>query len=185
MGLFRKGPSPHQAAIAMIGAKPGDRVLVAGRPEPAVVAALAGITGLLGETLVAADAASGPSFQKAAADEGVLIEIADMPGTRLPAPDGMHDVVAIHLDLAGLTQPDRDLLMADAVAATRPGGRIVIIEGRRRTSVFATRTATLPPETILEMLTRAGLVAARTLGTLDTVTYFEGRKARIPHTPPA
>lgn len=183
MGVFRKGPPPHQAALAMIGAKPGDRILVAGRPETAVVAALARVTGLLGQTLVATDATTGPSFEQAAAEEGVLVEVVEMSGTRLPPADGAHDIVALHLDLAGLAEPARNALMKEAVAATRPGGRIIVINGRRRSSVFAARTSTLPPDDVLEMLTRAELVAARLLGTIDDVTYFEGRKARIVHTP--
>ena len=39
MKWFREGPSPHQTALAMIGAKSGQRVLVVGAGTVAVVKA--------------------------------------------------------------------------------------------------------------------------------------------------
>lgn len=180
MALFRKGPSPHQTALAMIGARSGDRVLLAGRPDPALVAEVARITGLSGHALLATTPALRQSYDDAAAEAGVLVETMEMdePSARLPSIDGAHDIVAVHIDLHGLSAEARSVLVASALDAVRPGGRVVIIEGRRRAGLFAARTPRASDEAVLAALTSAGALAARTLGHEDDVTYFEGRKTR-------
>ena len=180
MGLFKKAPSPHQTALAMVGARPGDRILVAGRPEPAVVAELARTTGLSGQTLIAVDTAVQPEYDAAAAEAGVLLESLDVqPGsTRLPETGGGHDVIVLHFDLAALDDEARAALTADAMDLVRPGGRVVVIEGRRAGGWFASRTATVAPDVVLQMLHRAGGLAVRTLGSAEGVSYFEARKTR-------
>lgn len=180
MALFRRGPSPHQTALAMIGARAGDRVLLAGRPDAALVAEVARATGLSGQTLVATSATLRPSYDEAAAVAGVLVEAVEMDAaaTRLPVSDGTHDLVAIHIDLHPLSAEERASLVASALEAVRPGGRIIVIEGRRRGGLFASRTPRVSDEAVIEMLTSGGALAARTLGHEDEVTYFEGRKTR-------
>lgn len=180
MGLFKKAPSPHQTALAMVGARPGDRVLVAGRPEPAVVAELARTTGLSGQTLLAIDAAAKTAYDAAAADAGVLIESIDVTAgsTRLPDSGGHHDVVVLHFDLATLGDDARAVLAADAMAALRPGGRVVAIEGRRASGWFGGKQTTLAAEAVLAMLHGAGGLAVRTLGSAEGISYFEARKTR-------
>lgn len=180
MGLFKRGLSPHQTALAMIGARAGDRVFLAGRPDPAFVAELARVTGLNGQTLVATDADARGAIETAAATAGVLVEIADMAAasTTLPHANGTHDVVALHDDWVLLTDEARDRLVESAMTAVRSGGRVVVMNGRRRTGFLAARAETVSSEVVLSMLTRAGALAVRTLGSDDGVTYFEGRKSR-------
>jgi hypothetical protein len=180
MGLFKKAPSPHQTALAMVGARPGDRVLVAGRPEPAVVAELARTTGLSGQTLLAVNPASKAAYDAAAADAGVLIEHAETGAdpTSLPDAGGHHDVVVLHFDLATLDDQARHGLAVRALSLVRPGGRVVIIEGRRQGGWFSSRIATVPAEVALGLLQRAGGHAVRTLGNAEGISYFEARKTR-------
>lgn len=180
MGLFKKPPSPHQTVLAMVGARPGDRVLVAGQPEPAVVAELARTTGLSGQTLIAVDPASQAACDAAAAEVGVLLESLDVAAgsTRLPETGGQHDVIVLHFDLASLDNEARAALAADAMDLLRPGGRVVVIEGRRKGSWFGSRPATVAAEVVLEMLHRAGGLAVRALGSADGISYFEARKTR-------
>ncbi len=180
MGLFRKATPPHQTALAMIGARAGDRLLAAGRPEPAVIAELARTTGLSGQTVLVSPPAERRPYDKAAAEAGVLIEVVDAaPDPHgLPATGGDHDVVVLHFDLTTLDAPTRDRLATSAFAAVRPSGRVVIIEGRPQTGWFSTRPASLTPDEVMAMLTRAGGIAARHLSTSDGVMYFEARKPR-------
>jgi len=180
MGLFKKAPSPHQTTLAMVGAQPGDRVLVAGRPDPRVVAELARTTGLSGQTLIAIDTPAKAAYDAAAADAGVLVETLDVAtgSTRLPDTGVHHDVVVLHFDLAALAGDARTTLAADAMAALRPGGRVVIIEGRRQTGWFGSRPATLGTDALLAILQGAGGLAVRTLGSVDGISYFEARKTR-------
>lgn len=180
MGLFRKGPPPHQMALAMIGARPGNRVLVAGTPVPAVVAELARTTGLLGQTLLAGPDTSRAPYEHAAAEAGVLVEHVDAPAntSTLPQTEGHHDLVALHFDLHALDSETRTRLVQDAFSAARPGGRVVIIEGRAPSGWFGGRSPALAPDAVLALLTGAGGLAPRLLGSEDGVTYFEARKAR-------
>lgn len=180
MALFRKGPSPHLTALAMIGAKSGDRVLVAGRPDAALVAEVARATGLTGQTLLAAPAELRKAFDAAAAEAGVLVEqlelaaeVADLPGA-----DGTHDIAVLHVDLHGMADAPRRQLAASALAAVRPGGRVILIEGRRRAGLLSKRAPTLAIDAVLSLLTGAGGVAARVIGREDEMTYFETRRAR-------
>ena len=180
MGLFKKAPSPYQTALAMVGARPGDRVLVAGRPEPAVVAQLALITGLSGQTLLAIDTASKSPYDAAAAEAGALLEHADSGSAPASLPDtgGNHDAVVLHFDLATLDDSTREALAARAMALARPGGRVVIIEGRRQGGWFSSKTPTVAADVPLGLLQRAGGHAVRHLGTVDGISYFEARKTR-------
>lgn len=180
MGLFKKAPSPHQTALAMVGARPGDRVLVAGRPEPAVVAELARITGLSGQTIIAIETASKAPYDAAAADAGVLVEHVETGAAPATLPDtgGNHDVVVLHFDLAPLDDQTRDALAARAMALLRPGGRVIVIEGRKKGGWFSGTTPTLAADVVLGLLQRAGGHAVRTLGSADGISYFEARKTR-------
>lgn len=179
MALFKKGPSPHQTALAMIGAKAGDRVLFAGRPEAPIVVEIARTTGLNGQTLVGAPADARKSLEAAAADAGVLVELVDMAAEALvPAADGTHDAVVLHVDLHPLSEQARASLMSSALDAARPGGRVIVIEGRRRAGFFGSRTPTLPEEAVLALLAGSGALAGRTLGRDAELMYFEARKPR-------
>lgn len=164
----------------MVGARPGDRVLVAGRPEPAVVAELALITGLSGQTVMAiATAAKGP-YDAAAADAGALLEHVETGPDPASLPDtgGNHDVVVLHFDLATLGDATRAAVTTRAMSLARPGGRVVIIEGRRQGGWFSSRTPTVAADVALGLLQRAGGHAVRHLGSVDGISYFEARKTR-------
>jgi hypothetical protein len=73
--LFKRGSSPHQTSLAMIGVQAGERVLFLGRSHPALAAELARVTGLNGQVLVVAPTALQPQFEAAAASAGALIEL--------------------------------------------------------------------------------------------------------------
>jgi len=180
MGLFRKAPSPHLTALAMIGAQAGDRVLLAGHPEPALVAELARTTGLSGQTMMVVQAGARGPYDTAAANAGVLVEMFDVAAdsARVPDTGAEHDVVVLHFDLAALDDNARNLLAADALMRLRPGGRVVVIEGRRQTTWFASPPPTLPADLVVDLLTRAGGRGARALSSVDGVQYFEARKPR-------
>ena len=180
MGLFKKATPPHQTALAMIGARAGNRVLVAGHPDPGVVAELARTTGLNGQTLIALAPDSRAAYDAAAASAGVFLETLDLPASPLRLPDtaGDHDVVVLHIDLLTRDDATRAALAHDAFARLRRGGRVVVIEGRPSKGWFGGRPATIDADSIVRWLDAAGGLAARALGTADGVSYFEARKAR-------
>ena len=72
---FRQGPSPHQTALAMIGAKAGHHVVIAGADDPDLAAALALVTGLNGQTLVVDERSDAEALVNAAAAKaGALMD---------------------------------------------------------------------------------------------------------------
>jgi hypothetical protein len=168
---FRRGPSPHQTALAMIGAKAGDRVLFAGSPEPALAAEVARVTGLNGRTLVVGAAPEMDAALQAAADDaGALIDLAPA----FPAGDVANDVVVLAMPAGELARA----ALEEPYGALRSGGRLIVIAGTRRAGVFAGKTDTPPPnaDATIQLLIDAGGRAARRLATAEGVSYYEARK---------
>src|SRR6187399_1399793 len=143
---FRQGPPPYQTSLAMVGVRPGDRVLVAGKPEPELPAQLARLTGLNGQTVVVNQPADRRvAIEKAAATEGVLVEFADAPPTELPADDGVVDIVVLALHLSHTDPSAWRALLAEGFRSLRPGGRFLVIAGTRRTGLFGSGRPSAPP----------------------------------------
>jgi SAM-dependent methyltransferase len=176
---FRKGPSPYQTSLAMVGVKAGDRVLLAGSPEPELAAQLARLTGLNGQTIAAGQPASSRSaIEAAAAEEGVLVEFADAPPDTLPADDGVVDIVVLVVQTGTTPQPTWQGLLAEAFRSLRPGGRLIVIDGIRKASRFGTTATAAGPDVISPQLVAAGGRAARQLASAEGLTYYEAQKPR-------
>jgi SAM-dependent methyltransferase len=185
--LFRPAAPPHQTALAMIGAKTGGLVIVVGASEPALAAEVALVTGLNGRTLVVIpDAAHKTPLETAAANAGALIDVEIAPATSLPAADGAFDV-AVLPDMSHAA--DRTQIVREAARVIRPGGRVVIISGRKTgglKKLFAgSASATPEGEGILSSLANAGLRGTRLLGTADGISYFEGTRGQPSQRPQA
>ena len=182
MGLFRKGASPHQTPLAMIGAKSGSRVLVIGAGDAAIAAELALVAGLNGHVLVI-DRAAGAAARvdAAAAKAGALVEFQDAPVTMLPLdPDGF-DIVVLNRRYAEMTDEDRANAVGETMRVARPGGRLIVIEATPRPGLFRAvpaRAPTVTPEAIREAVARAGWRASRVLADVDGVAYIEAVKPR-------
>ena len=179
MSLFRKGLSPHQTALAMVGAKPGSAVLVAGAGDLALVGEIALVTGLNGRTLVAdPDPAAEARVNEAAGRAGALVEFLRAPLAMLPLDADTFDVVVLP-GLAAQAPADRAPVVAEACRVARPGGRLVIVVQERRPGVFgawSAGTPTFDSATAIGLLTSAGARAARHLASQSGVAYYEGRK---------
>ncbi|MFI5178100.1 MAG: methyltransferase domain-containing protein [Vicinamibacterales bacterium] len=179
---LRQGPSPYQTGVAMVGARPGDRVLVIGSTDPGLPAALSLVTGLTGEVR-AVDRAPGAAqrIASAAAKAGALVEFDDAPPTRLPFDAGAFDVAVINRRLSSLAEAERTPCAAEALRILRPGGRLVAIDAVPRTGLFGLLTqarATLTADLLRDILTRAGCRATRVLGEADGIIYMEAAAAR-------
>ncbi len=179
LNWFRKGPSPYQTALAMVGVNTGDHLLVVGTPEPGLCAELGLVTGLNGATAVVAPAPEARARIEAAAGRaGALVEFAADDSSGLTA-DGASDTVVVAEPLVGLTPAARLERLTHAMRWLRPGGRLIVIDGTRRAGLFAGRSVpTLPADTVVALLGLVGARAARTLATVDGVAYYEAQKAR-------
>jgi len=181
-GWFRAGLPPHQTALAMLGAKPGQRVVFLGANEPGVAAEIARVTGLNGHTIVAdtGDAARG-RVEEAAARVGALIEVHDTDPSGVPESPGTFDLAAVTTAWLDLDGPTRAAIVAEASRLVRPGGRMVVMIAGGRKPVFG-KPPNVPRELADEavsLLAAAGARATRVLAEVPGATYVEGVKPRI------
>jgi ubiquinone/menaquinone biosynthesis C-methylase UbiE len=183
MKWLRPGPSPHQTALAMIGAKAGQQVLFIGAGDGRLPAEVARVTGLNGRTLVIdSETAAQDVVETAAADAGTLVEFQRSALSMVPADPGTFDIAVIHQSL-GAAHAHRDRIVADAARVLRDGGRVVVIEGVSVSGILGKlrrpAASAMPSGEIQQLLTTAGLRAARTLAETDGVTYVEASKPRL------
>jgi SAM-dependent methyltransferase len=168
----------------MIGVRAGDAVLAIGAGDAALVAEVARVTGLNGRVVVAdPDATAAVRVERAAVDAGALLEFHHAPeADRFERADrelgDSFDLVLVQRPLAPLDEPARRAVIAGALSHARPGGRVMILLGARATGwLWASAPAgpTLTGGEAEALLVGAGALAARTLGTLEGITYVEAR----------
>jgi ubiquinone/menaquinone biosynthesis C-methylase UbiE len=161
----------------MIGAKSGDRVAVIGAGEPDLAAELALVTGLNGETTVVADAPGASARVEAAAvAAGALVAFLEAGASPLPFGSESHDIV-VFLNLAGLDAATRAAALPDALRVLRPSGRVVLVDGTRRSGLFGgPKVPRLEPAAVLAALATAGARAQRLLADVEGVAFYEARR---------
>jgi arsenite methyltransferase len=177
-GWFRKGLSRHHTAIAMIGPKAGDQVLVVGASDPELAAEVALVTGLNGTTTVCdPDASAQARVESAAREAGALVEFALATPTALQTPPESQDIVVVMNASQAVANGDPLVVLAEALRALRPGGRVIVVDGTRTSGLFrSSGPARHPADAILAMLEQAGTKARRQLADVDNVSYYEARK---------
>ena len=173
---LKKSESSHATALAMVGAKAGQSVVVLGADGP-LAAAIGLVTGLNGRTVVA-DVAEGAAtrVQAAADNAGALLEFVSAPAAQTTLDGASFDIAVVRANLAARPATERSAIVIEACRLTRDGGRVVVIEGMKRAGLFASRAASLDAATVTALLTAAGARAIRQLADLDGVLYFEARK---------
>lgn len=182
MRWLSPNPRPYQTALAMIGAKPAQQILILGASDGQIAAAVAAVTGLNGRTLVIDSAAEARgAVERAAANAGALVEFDQAPWSNLPAEPGTFDIVVVQQQMRDAGAASAALL-TQAVRALRPGGRVVVIEGVKasgwRERLRSSRDTAVPTEALCQLLSASGLRAARILAQTEGVTYLEGSKPR-------
>jgi len=179
MGIFRQTGSPHQTGLAMIGARPGDSILILGAGDPDFCAEIARVTGLNGRTLVADPSPDAQARLEAAGGRaGSLVESLVTPLHRLPADLPRFDVAIVSGVLAEVPDAERPGLIRSAVAALRSGGRLIVVDGRRRSGLLSglrAGPAPLPESDIRRLIEATGIRAVRSLAIVDGIAYWEGR----------
>jgi ubiquinone/menaquinone biosynthesis C-methylase UbiE len=179
---MRSGMSPHHTAVAMVGARGGDRVLVVGAHDAGFAAELGQATGLTGEVRVADDAAGAAARVDAAVRKsGALVEFDEAPATRLPYDAHSFDVVVLNRRLANQGDQDRALTIGEAIRVAKPGGRIVAIEESQATGLlarFSKPAIVLATDVVQQLLASGGCRATRLLAEVGGATFVEALTAR-------
>lgn len=181
MAILRRD-DPYRLVVGMTGVQMGDRIAQIGCPEGGRLAAIAGKVGLSGRAVaVVPDEVSAARARKAAAREGVLLELEIAPPTRLPGAAAAFDLVVVD-DTGGLLwamgADDRVLAIREALRLLRPGGRVMVIGSAPRAGLGAlfTRTQPAPRFDPAPALQSGGCKAVRVLAEREGLVFVEGMK---------
>ncbi len=178
--IKRSSDAPLEPAVAMVGVKPGDKVIVLGADAPALAAAVARVTGLNGQTTVVDPRPDAKAVvEQAAARAGALLEFSAAPLTSISIESGLFAVSVLPSGLAALGT-DAPMVLAEAIRLVKPGGRITVCEPVARPGLFKLAQARplTDPVHVVQRLTAAGLRAARHVGTLEGLAFIEAAKPR-------
>jgi ubiquinone/menaquinone biosynthesis C-methylase UbiE len=185
MSLFlslRRSRGPVELAVAMAGVRMGERVLHVGVGAPRVFALVSSKVGLTGRACAVVDSVvAQTTLERAAARQGVLVEVALVPVGRWPYDSSSFDLAVVDAN-ALLSAPARDRQdrLASTVRVVRPGGRVLAI--RRQPRGIAARlgfesTSGAPGVQALELvraLEETGCRPVRVLAEREGLSFVEG-----------
>jgi len=166
-----RGGSMDPLQVSMTGVRMGERFLLIGCNDKALLAGLAAKVGLSGTAAVAAfnehQAALAGSIGRKV---GALIEIKDIQeGRAWPFDDGAFDMVVVDDTGEGFVDLDHPVdVLRNGLRALRHGGRIEVV-----TPVKSVR----PPIDYQHLLTEAGFKPVRILAESNGLRFVEGLKA--------
>jgi len=186
MPWLKKSAPTDSLAVSMSGAKLGDRLLVIGCGDLALIAALGSKSGLTGRAC-AVDAAPDRVAEAArfAEREGALVETETAPDWTLPFDADSFDLVVVRDVLSAMSPEERAHAVSEARRVLRPGGRCMIIDGAARSGLGGLLTRRSADERYAASggATRAleaeGFVAVRTLAERDGLLFAEGVKKNV------
>ena len=178
-----KKSSTEPLPVAMSGVKLGDRVLVAGCSDPALIAALAIKAGLTGRACaVDASADLVARAARAVEREGALVETTVAPMASLPFADASFDLAVLRDALAEAAARDPKAAIAEVQRVLRPGGRCVVIDTSARGGLGGLfgghgRVQVYPAGAdAARLIESGGFAAVRTLAEREGLRFVEGVK---------
>lgn len=181
--LVRGRRTGRDLTVSMAGIQLGERLLVIGLGDAALLPALAAKTGLTGRACgVDPDAAAVDKARRASERAGVLVEVVPAALPDLPFSPGDFDIVVIRVG-RGLEGEDE---VADAVEAAsrvlRGGGRCLVVADRRRRgmatlALASTGRGRLDAAALCRLVTAGELKGARVLAEREGLVFVEGLKA--------
>jgi SAM-dependent methyltransferase len=184
---FFKKPSGDPLTVSMCGVKLGDRVLVLGGSDTALIAALAVKAGLTGRAAMVDESEQMRARSATAVErDGALIESFTAQYTSLPFEAHAFDVVVMRNVLPAIAPHQRQAAVAETTRVVRPGGRCIVINDVKRGGLASLVAGQAADEsgasgaTAVGLLSGVGFRAARTLAERDGVVFVEGVKPGQP-----
>ena len=183
MAIFKRVRGETDLRVSVIGLRLGERVLQIGHGDPRLITLLAATVGVSGQAsaLVTDDDAAEP-IRRAAAAQGVLVEVKVSALQTPPFAQGWFDVVVIP-ELIGAMRPhERVGTLQGARQVLRVAGRCLVIETAPRGGLGALFSArALNPQYRAQGGAEAALRAeafspVRTLAERDGLLFTEGMK---------
>jgi ubiquinone/menaquinone biosynthesis C-methylase UbiE len=179
---FSRSRGPVELAVDMAGVRMGERVLHVGVGDPRVFARVSAKAGLTGRASAVVDsAAAQATLEKAAARQGVLVEVALASGGRWPYDSSSFDVAVVDANaLLRSSATDRQDRLVNTVRVVRPGGRILAIQRRPRgiAARLGFEPASGPPGAqtleVVRALELAGCRPVRVLAEREGLSFVEG-----------
>jgi len=186
--MWIKRQDPYTLVVGMTGVKLGDRVAQVGCANGGALAAIAAKAGLSGRAVVVVpDQETAARAQKAAARQGVLVEVEVAPSTRLPIDAASVDLAIIDDadgSFSAMAAETRVATIRELARIVRPGGRAMIIGAAPREGLAAllSRGPAGPSLAASGDATKAldagGFRGARTLARREGLVFVEGMKPR-------
>jgi hypothetical protein len=165
-----RGPAMDPLQVSMTGVRMGERFLLIGCHDRALLSGLAAKVGLSGTAALAAfDDEQARRASRVGAKIGALIETHTIDGLTLPFDSGQFDMVVVddtNGAFGGIDEATRSAYLRDAARTVRHGGRIEVIEG-----IAAKRAAGYDG---LRDLAAAGFKPVRMLAEKDGFRFLEG-----------
>jgi ubiquinone/menaquinone biosynthesis C-methylase UbiE len=183
MPWFRKSAA-DPLAVSMAGLKLGDRLLVLGCSDTALIAALAAKVGLTGRACMLDESEEVRARAARVVEQnGALAESFAGPVTTLLFDWGSFDVGVVR-NLLHTLEPARQAASLNEVRRVlRPGGRCIVIDDGRRGGLAGLLSANPAAERYATgggaspLLTAAGFRAVRNLAEREGLIFVEGVKA--------
>ena len=156
----------------------GDRLLQIGCGDGRLLAALGAKVGLSGRACGLDESTDALArAERAAADEGVLLELQQSPHATTPFDGGSFDVVVLHAVLPAAPPERRVAMVGEAIRLLRGGGRCLIVDPAARGGLGALltprRDAHYQPA---ELLRSGGCKAVRVVAEQGGLLFVEGVK---------
>lgn len=181
--LFLGNSEQSTLAISMTGIKLGERLLVVGLADPALLSALGSKVGITGRACgMDLSPERVARAARRAERDGILAEASPAVDGELPFERESFDIVVVRAAADLAAEPALAPMLAFARAALREGGRCqVIVDGAagglRR--LWRPKPATLPPARVVQLLTAAGYRGARVLAERLGLAFIEGVSLRL------
>ena len=164
----KRGASMDPLQVSMTGVRMGERFLLVGCNDKALLAGLAAKVGLSGTAVVAAfNATEARLAESIGRKVGALIDVKDIEeGRAWPIEDGAFDMVVVDDTAEGFVDLDQPLeVLRNARRALRAGGRIEVVTPVKNAH---------PPIDFEKLLAEAGFKPVRVLAESNGLRFVEG-----------